>query len=309
MTTTHCRALRGSHPLVGQRGLRMDLERRRFIFWLTAPVIVALLLLLLYPTLYIFYLAFAQNKPGSAFPLTLNTMATVLQSRSFWHGTGVTLQFTLLSTAISFALGFSMAYALEIVDRLHSFFVTIFILPLAVMPVAAALTWRTMYDPTFGILNYLLSFVGVDKISWTSNPTMALWSVMLVDVWQWTSFCFLILHAGFRTLPQDVQEAARIDGATAIQELITISIPMLANIFLITLIFRFMEAFKAFDGIYVLTQGGPGDATETLVVQAYREAFQFFKPEITAVIGIWLLLFTILCTRYAGNRIGKGDAT
>jgi len=225
----------------------------------------------------------------------------------FWDNTIVTLKFTFLSTFISFFLGFSLAYALEVVNKGHSLFITIFVIPMAFMPVAAALTWRTMYNPTFGILNYLISFIGIEPISWTTSPQMALWSVVLVDVWQWTSFCFLILHAGFQILPKDTHEAAIMDGAKPFRKLIDISIPMLANIFIITLIFRFMEAFKTFDGIYVLTQGGPGNTTETLVVNGYKQAFQFYKPTITAVIGICLLLFTIVCTRYAGNKIGKGD--
>lgn len=178
---------------------------------------------------------------------------------------------------------------------------------MAFMPVAAALTWRTMYDPTFGILNHLLSFAGLGPVAWTTSPATALLAVVMVDVWQWTSFCFLILHAGFQTLPRDTHEAATMDGATPFQELLTISIPMLANIFIITLIFRFMEAFKAFDAIYVLTQGGPGTSTETLVVRAYKEAFQFNNPVVT-VIGLVLLVLTIACTRYAADKIGQGDA-
>lgn len=283
----------------------MDRERRNFVLWLTAPVVIGLLALLLYPTIHLLILSF--RSPSGEGPATTGTILSVLSSTLFWLNSWTTLKFTLLSTAISFLLGFSLAYAMEAVDRGHSFFLTVFILPMAFMPVAAALTWRTIYDPTFGILNYALSFVGIGPVLWTTSPGMALWSVVIVDVWQWTGFCFLILHAGFRSLPKDTHEAAIMDGASPLQELLTVSIPMLANVFIITLIFRFMDAFKAFDSIYVLTQGGPGNATETLVIRAYKEAFQFYNPAITAVIGLWLLILTIACTRYAGDRIARGD--
>lgn len=283
----------------------MSREQRNFALLLTAPVVIGLLALLLYPTLYLFVLAFRQ--PGGEGPATLRTIIDLLGAGDFWWNAWVTVKFTALSTGISFALGFSLAYAMENVQRGHAVFLTVFIIPMAFMPVAAALTWRTMFDPTFGILNHLLGFLGVEPILWTTSPGTALWSVVLVDVWQWTSFCFLILHAGFQTLPKETHEAAIMDGARPLQELLTISIPMLANVFIITLIFRFMEAFKAFDAIHVLTQGGPGTTTETLVVRAYKEAFQFYKPAITAVIGLWLMVFTVLCTRYAGDRIARGD--
>ncbi|MDX3973520.1 sugar ABC transporter permease [Shinella sp.] len=283
----------------------MDREKQKFALWLTVPVVIGLLVLLLYPTIYLLFLSF--RAPSGDGPVTVDTILTVFGSAAFWGNTLTTVKFTLLSTAISFLLGFSLAYAMEVVEGGHSFFLTVFMLPMAFMPVAAALTWRTMYDPTFGILNHALSFLGIGPVLWTTSPEMALWSVVIVDVWQWTGFCFIILHAGFRSLPKDTHEAAIIDGASPLQELLTISIPMLANVFIITLIFRFMDAFKAFDSIYVLTGGGPGSATETLVTRAYKEAFQFYNPAVTAIIGVWLLIFTIACTRYAGNRIARGD--
>lgn len=283
----------------------MEREQRNFVFWMTAPAVLGLAALLLYPTIYLLVLSF--REPSGNGPATFQTIANLFGSRDFWWNTWVTVKFTFISTTISFLIGFSLAYSLEITNRGQGIFLTIFILPLAFMPVAAALTWRTMYDPTFGILNYILGFFGVEPILWTTSPGMALWSVVIVDVWQWTAFCFLILHAGFQTLPKDTHEAAIMDGAKPFQELVTVSIPMLANVFIITLIFRFMEAFKAFDVIYVLTQGGPGETTTTLVVRAYKEALQFYKPAVTAIIGLWLLFFTIVCTRYAGDRIGKGD--
>jgi multiple sugar transport system permease protein len=128
---------------------------------------------------------------------------------------------------------------------------------------------------------------------------------MMVDIWQWTPFCFAIIHAGFRSLPTDVSEAARIDGASATQELFSISLPMMGGVLLVAFVFRFMEAFKAFDVIYVMTQGGPGRASETLVIRAYKEAFQFFKPETAASIGVLLLVATLVAARPIGRALSR----
>lgn len=278
-----------------------------FPIFLTAPVVIALFALLLYPTLYTFYIAFHNPDSSQLFSFSARMFLDLLGQADFWNNVVVTLAFTVLSTLISFLLGLSIAYAMEFVRGGKDFFLSVFIIPLAIMPAASSLIWRTIVEPTSGIANHLLSFIGIHNFPWATDSSTALMTVILVDVWQWTPFCFLILHAGFRSLPPDVHEAATIDGARPLRELWDISLPLLTNVLIITAIFRFMEAFKAFDSIYILTQGGPGTSTETLVLRAYKEAFQFYRPAITSVIGLWLLIFTILCTRYAGDRIAKGD--
>jgi multiple sugar transport system permease protein len=279
----------------------MLLQRSRLSYLLTLPVVLTLLGLLIYPLAATLRNAFW----GDAGP-TLQTFVRTADESGFWQVVGNTAIFTVGSTGLSMLLGFLFAYAIEFITVGRRFFASVLIIPLAMMPVVSALTFGMMLNPALGVVNFLLRDIGLGAPGWATDSKTALFSVMLVDVWQWTPFCFAIIHAGFRSLPMDVVEAARIDGANARRELTKISIPMLRNVLLVAFVFRFMEAFKTFDAIYVMTQGGPGRASETLVIRAYKEAFQFFKPDVAAAIGVALLVVTLVCTRPIGRALLRG---
>jgi multiple sugar transport system permease protein len=278
----------------------MLLRNSKFAYALTLPVTIVLLSLLIYPLIVTLRLAFW----GDHGP-TLSHFAGMIDIDGFWIVVRNTVVFTLGSTLISMLLGFLFAYSLEFVNFGRRFFASILIIPLAMMPVVSSLTFGMMLNPALGVVNALLRQAGIVGPLWATGSSTALLTVMMVDVWQWTPFCFAILHAGFRSLPGDVMEAARIDGANARQELFKISLPLLRNVLLVTFVFRFMEAFKAFDAIYVMTQGGPGRASETMVIRAYKEAFQFFKPETAATIGVVLLVVTLISSRPIGRALLK----
>jgi multiple sugar transport system permease protein len=284
----------------------MLLRRSRLFYAMTLPVVVTLLALLVFPLIATLRGAFWSDHGATATPFW-----DTIQGEGFWQVVANTVIFTVGSTVLSMLIGFLFAYALEFIEVGRRFFVSVLILPLAMMPVVSALTYGMMLNPALGVVNYLIRLVhlsGIRGPGWATDSKMALLTVMLVDVWQWTPFCFAILHAGFRALPADVFEASRIDGANARQELFHISIPMLRNVLLVAFVFRFMEAFKAFDVIYVMTQGGPGRASETLVLRAYKEAFQFFQQSDAAMIGVVLLVVTMLCMRPIGRALLKAEA-
>ncbi len=209
---------------------------------------------------------------------------------------------TLCTTTI---FGFSIALLLNDIKHGVAIFRTIFILPLAVTPVVAGLTWGMMFNPLFGVVNYLLSFVGIPELGWATEIKTALFTIIIIDTWQWTPFMTIILYAGLQMLPAETYEAAKIDGASRFQEILYITIPLLKPIFIIALIFRFMDAFRSFDVIYTVTKGGPGNATETMVVRAYLESLKYHKLEIGAVIGIILLIITFIITKYALRAMPK----
>ena len=129
----------------------------------------------------------------------------------------------------------------------------------------------------------------------------------MIDVWQWTPFCYLILFAGLQALPHEPFEAARIDGAGAWHQFRFVTVPLLAPIILITLIFRLMEAFRAYDVIYVITQGGPGDATQTMLMRAYYQGFQFHNFNMAAVYGILMLIITTVVAQYAVKLMNRSE--
>lgn len=272
---------------------------KRFPYWLTLPISIALLALLIYPLLHVLVLSVTQGSNNTLAFVWLGNFTEVLTSSVFLVSLKNTLVFTFSSTLFSFALGLSLALATLNLSRAAGLFTTLLILPLAVMPVVSGLTWGMMLNPSLGVVNGLLDLLSISGPGWATSPNQALLTVMAIDVWQWTPFCFLILYSGLQTLPAEPFEAARLDGATYWQQLFQISLPMLFPIVLITLIFRFMEAFKTFDVIYAVTKGGPGRASETLIVTAFKRSFEFTDFHGAAVYGVVLLLITILLTRPA----------
>ncbi len=278
---------------------------RRFAVLFTAPLTIALIALLIYPLISTVLLAF--RAPDGGFSIA--NFVAVFDQDAFFQVLGNTAVFTLASTALSLLLGFSMAYAMDFIEVGRRWLVSVFMLPLALMPVVSGLTFGMMLNPALGVVNQTLLQIGIVGPGWATDTTTALLTVILIDVWQWTPFCFVIIHAGFRSLSSEQREAARVDGASALQELFYVSIPMLRNILIVTTVFRFMDAFKAFDTIYVVTQGGPGRSSETLIIRAFMEGFRFYKPHTMAAIGILLLVVTMISTRFVGRLLDqKGTA-
>ena len=277
---------------------------RRFAVLFTAPLTVALLALLIYPLVSTVLLAL--RSPEGTFGVA--NFAAVFTQPGFVQVLGNTAVFTLASTVLSLVLGFSMAYAMDFIEVGRRWLVSLFMLPLAIMPVVSGLTFGMMLNPALGVVNQTLLMLGIAGPGWATDTTTALLTVVLIDVWQWTPFCFVILHAGFRSLSSEQREAARVDGASGLQELFYVSLPMLKNIVIITTVFRFMDAFKAFDTIYIVTQGGPGRATETLIIRAFMEGFRFYKPHTMAAIGILLLVVTMVSTRFVGRLLDQRSA-
>lgn len=167
---------------------------------------------------------------------------------------------------------------------------TILTTPILVAPVVAAVMWRFMYQPDFGILNTTLAALGLPRVGWLSDPSIALFSVALVDAWQWTPFVFLILLSGMYAIPRNLYEAAELDGAGPLRSLVFITIPLLKRVLIIVLLLRAIDLLRAFEAIVATTQGGPGDATYTLPVMIWETAFVNFQMGDAAAASIVLLV-------------------
>ncbi|MDE6959372.1 MAG: sugar ABC transporter permease, partial [Lachnospiraceae bacterium] len=154
---------------------------------------------------------------------------------------------------------------------------TAFLLPMVATPVAVGLVWRLIYEPSIGIANQICMWLGVGRQPWLGALDMALWALLIVDIWQWTPMVMLVVLAGATALPLDVLESAQVDGAGKWQLVRNIILPLLRPAILTALLLRMIDILKTFDLIYSTTQGGPGYATETLNILSYREAFEYFK--------------------------------
>lgn len=194
----------------------------------------------------------------------------------FWESLWHTLIYTVLSVVAPLFLGTLAALVFDAQFPLRGFLRGVFVMPMMATPVAIALVWTMMFHPQLGVLNYLLSFIGIGPLEWIYNQSTVIPSLVLVETWQWTPLVMLIVLGGLAAVPREPYESAEIDGANAWQKFRYLTIPMIAPFLMIAVIIRSIDAVKSFDIIYAMTQGGPGTASETINIYLYNTAFAYY---------------------------------
>jgi multiple sugar transport system permease protein len=212
---------------------------------------------------------------------------------SVWH----TLVYTVLSVVLPLILGTLAAVVFNNRFPLRGFIRGLFILPMMATPVAIALVWTMMFHPQLGILNYLLSLIGLPPSLWVFHPATVIPSLVLVETWQWTPLVMLIVLGGLSALPSEPYESAQIDGATPWQTFRHISLPMIMPFLFIAAMIRMIDAVKSFDIIFAITQGGPGSASETINLYLYSVAFVYYDVGYASAI---VVVFFALIVALAG---------
>lgn len=240
-----------------------------------APAVIILLgfLLLFFYGVYQSLTDLKLGRPLIRF-IGLANYSALIKDTDFWNSVRVTLSYGISAVLIQAALGLAIAKLFASEVLLARLLRPVILLPLVLPPMSVALMWTTMMDPQRGILNYLLSLVGVGPFPWISDPATALLSLILIDVWTYTPFFALIIFAGLQGITDDIREAARVNGARGWATFLHIELPLVAPYILIAAVFRLIESFNQFDIIFGTTQGGPGNSTAALSVQAYMTAFQ-----------------------------------
>ena len=204
-----------------------------------------------------------------------------------------TLWYTLLSVVLPVILGTIAALVFHAKFPLRGFWRGVFVMPMMATPVAIALVWTMMFHPQLGVLNYLLSLVGIPHQLWIFHPGTVIPSLVLVETWQWTPLVMLILLGGLAAIPSEPYESADIDGATGWQKFRYITLPMLAPFMLVAAILRCIDAVKSFDIIFAMTQGGPGTASETLNIYLYSVAFVYYDVGYGSAIAVVFFLLVV----------------
>ena len=212
----------------------------------------------------------------------------------FWHTVSVSLLYTVLTVGLELLLGLGIALLLQRRGVFNDAMSIALLLPLMIAPAIAALMWKLMTNPNFGIFSYLLSLVGFDDMRWASSPSTALFTVVLVDIWVYTPFMMVLLLAGLRGLPRQPFEAAELDGVPWTFVFFRITLPMLFPYILTASLFRMLDAIQQFDIIYAMTQGGPGDTLMVFQVQAYLEFFTYTNVGRSAAMLMVLWVITYL---------------
>lgn len=231
-------------------------------------------------------------RPGQERFIGLENYVRLLFDSRVLNALGRTVLFTVAATAIEVALGLAVSL---LVDRefLGKRIVRgILLVPIVMTPVVVGLTWRFLLDPSNGMMNYLLSTIGLGPVDWLGNPNVALFSLLMADIWQWTPFVVLLTMASLESLPGDPQNAARVDGAREWQVLWFITLPALKRALMVVALIRAIDAVKAFDIFYIMTRGGPALSTETLNLYGYISAFTNFDISYSLTIAMVLTILT-----------------
>ncbi len=267
--------------------------------WLTlAPALVLFAAVALVPmaellAMSVSHIEWLQGKAHWEF-VGFDQYARVLSDSLFRAGVVNTLIFAVTAVLVQMVLGFALALMTTRIVRGRTLFRTVFILPILVPGIVIGAIWKLMYNFDFGVLNQMLGAFGLPAIDWLGNASTALLAIIVVDVWHWTPFVFLLLLAGLESLPQDVYEAARVDGATFWQELRYITLPLMLPTIAVTLVFRMIMGVKVFDEIYLLTGGGPGTATEVVSYTIFRRFFTEGQTGYGAAMSVVVLLALVL---------------
>ena len=261
-----------------------------------APAAVALAALALYPSLWVLWLSLQRRVPifGIAHFVGLDHYAFLATDPRFWNAVRVTLVFTGASVALELALGLAVALALQRQRAGRRLALSLLLLAWALPAVVTARLFEWLYHPAAGLVNLLLG----QPLNWLGDPGLALPGLIAADVWRTMPFVALLCYARLLTIPAEVWEAARVDGAGPLATLRFVTLPLLRSILLVALLFRTLDALRAFDLMFVLTGGGPAGTTETLTVYAYRSLFQTLQLGFGAAIGV--VIFALVMAVAAG---------
>ncbi len=280
-------------------------SRRRtlwFPYALIAPTMITLTVVSLIPFIYTIYLTFHKMNYAQVGEFSgLANYKELLTNAAFWHSAWITTVFVAIAVPIEFALGLIGALLLHQRIRLRQAVVPLLFIPTMMAPVVVAILWKIMLAGAWGMLSYnvLERFGIIGDVSAFASADLALYAVIFVDIWEWTPFMTLAFFAGLQSLPLNPYRAAAVDGATPIQTFFRLTIPLMIPLMAVIVLLRFIDAFKIFDTIFLLTAGGPGVATESVSIFTYKTVFNYWKmgtATVTAVV-IWVLFF-IFCNLF-----------
>jgi len=277
-------------------------SRRELVFplLLLTPALAVLLSLSIYPLIYSITISL-QRETADGIKWTLANFTRLGSDSFFLTAMAHTFVYAAAALVLEFSIGLGLALLLNTQMRGRGFFRATLLVPMMLPTVVVGVVWRLMLNANFGAINGTLKEFGLntESLTWTASPRLAFLSVIVVDVWQWTPFVFLVLLAGLQAIPQEPYEAALIDGSSRWQTFRYVTLPLLKPAILIALLLRTMDLLRVFDQIFILTEGGPGFATETISLYIYRTAFRFFDFGYAAAMSFVLLALTnVISTIY-----------
>ncbi len=288
---------------------RSKLGRLAPNYWpFVVPALVVIAAVIVFPWVFTLWMSVNSWTLGQSVVFAgLDNYSRLLVDMRFWESLWHTTLYTLLAVVAPLFLGTLAALIFDAQFPFRGLLRGIFVMPMMATPVAIALVWTMMFHPQLGVLNYLLSLIGIGPQEWIYNQISVIPSLVLVETWQWTPLIMLIVLGGLAAVPREPYESAEIDGANAWQKFRYLTLPMIAPFLMIAVIIRSIDAVKSFDIIYAMTQGGPGTASETINIYLYNTAFSYYDigygsaMAVVFFIIIVALSFVLMMVRQRAN--------
>jgi len=262
---------------------------------LLVPALTVLVVVILIPEIWALLLSFTEYAPGDQpIYIGLRNYVEIIKDPLFFNALLNNLIFLAAVVSLEFLIGLGTALLLSHKFPLQKLWVSLLIAPYAISPVVACAIWKYMLDPSYGIVNYSLSVLGVSPIQWFGSTPSSFLPVIIVDVWKFFPFIMIIAYSAITALPLDIFDASSIDGASRGQTFRFIILPLIKPALFVALCFRLIFAFRTFGIIWILTGGGPGHGTEILSIYLYKESFRYFHFGRGATISSFMLIITFL---------------
>jgi multiple sugar transport system permease protein len=290
------------------------LSERALVNLFIWPTLILLIVINIFPLFYSIFLSFTKYSViGNQLPVWVgfDNFKYLLSNEQVWNYFAITGKYAITSVILQTVIGFSLAVLLREKFFGSGIITTIILIPMMLSPVVVGLFWKLMFNPGYGIFNYLISWLGVPLTTdWLAKSDLALWAIVIVDVWMWSPFVMLLVLSGLSAIPAYLYEAAAIDRASSWFQFWRITLPQVAPLVMIAVLFRTIEAFKSFDLVMGLTGGGPGASTRVISVDIYTRAFigQFKTGEASALAVIVLVVIIAVSNLYitALNKAKEG---
>lgn len=291
---------------------RMNPVKRAESFWgyvFAAPNLLATVVFIVIPIAYSLYMAFMKwdmINPPEFIGLT-NFTEKMIRDQQFWISIKNTVVYSLISIPLGLVSAMAVAYILSGELCGTSVFRSIIFIPVTLSMVSVSMVWKWLLNGDYGVVNYLLSFIGIKGISWLGDERYAMLSVILIGIWKSLGFNAVILIAAFKNVPRPLYEAASIDGANGWNKFKSIALPLSAPAIFFVTVMSIINSFQVFDVIYMTTQGGPGDATRVVYYWIYQNAFRFFDmgyaSALSWVVFAVIFIFTMLQMKCGGKNV------
>ncbi|MEZ5665940.1 MAG: sugar ABC transporter permease [Alphaproteobacteria bacterium] len=292
--------------------MKLTSDARRTAWMLISPAVVVLLLINLFPIVFAVYISLHQWQLGGGkaprYDGLFNYEDLLFYDDRFWNSIVVSLVFVTVAVAVEFVLGFLLAFLFSAKVRGLGTLRKIYILPIMVMPMVAGLVWFYMFNENFGVVNWLVTLFGSERLGFLTDNALAMVSLVIADMWQWTPFVMLVLFAAIQSLPEYVYEAAKMDGLDRWQTFWRVTVPLLRPAMIIVVLIRFVDAFRMVELVFMMTQGGPGGRTEVMPWYLYTTGFRSMQLGYAAAMAVLMIVLITILTQLFVRRLGYREA-